>query len=57
LRDGGLHQARLGLACAAAGELDRAEAEGRKALAMQRATKSGIAARELRRLGQTLSAN
>jgi hypothetical protein len=57
LRDGGLHQARLALACAAAGELDRAEAEGRKALAMQRATKSGIAARELRRLGQTLSAN
>lgn len=56
VRDGGLHQARLALACAAAGELDRAEAEGRKALAMQRATKSGIAARELLRLRQTLSA-
>ena len=55
VRDGGLHQARLALACAAAGELDRAEAEGRKALAMHRATKSGIAARELRRLGQRLS--
>ncbi|MCA1699455.1 MAG: hypothetical protein LC790_11395, partial [Actinobacteria bacterium] len=34
MRDGGLHQARLALACAAAGEHDRARAEGRKALAI-----------------------
>jgi len=32
VRDRGLHQARLALTCAAAGELDRAQAEGRKAL-------------------------
>jgi hypothetical protein len=51
---GCLHQARLALACAAAGEHDRAEAEGRKALAIARTTKSGRAARELRRLGHTL---
>lgn len=56
-RDGGLHQVRLALACAAAGERDRAEAEGRRALAIARATKSAIATRELKALGQTLSAN
>lgn len=57
IRDGGLNQARLALACAFAGEHDRATAEGRKALAITRATKSSIAARELKRLGATLSAN
>jgi hypothetical protein len=57
VRDGGLHQARLALACALVGEHDRATAEGRKALAIARATKSSVAARELKLLGQTLSAN
>lgn len=55
MRDGGLHQARLALACAAAGEQDRAAAEGRKALAIARTTKSSVAARELRRLGAALA--
>jgi hypothetical protein len=54
-RDRGLHQARLAVACAAAGELDRAHAEGRKALAITRTTKSSGAARELKRLGAALS--
>jgi hypothetical protein len=49
-------QARLALACAGAGEHDRATAEGRKALAIARKTKSSLAARELKRLGQTLGA-
>jgi transcriptional regulator with XRE-family HTH domain len=57
VRDGGLHQARLALACAATGERDRAEAEGRKALAIARSTKSAVAARELHRLREALSAN
>jgi tetratricopeptide (TPR) repeat protein len=56
VRDGGLHQARLALACAATGEHDRARAEGRKALAIARSTKSSVAARELRRLRETLAA-
>ncbi|MGI9099516.1 MAG: helix-turn-helix domain-containing protein [Solirubrobacteraceae bacterium] len=56
LRDGGLHRARLALACAGAGELDRARAEGRKAIAVARSTNSRVAARELRRLSETLSA-
>jgi len=55
VRDRGLHQARLAVACAAAGELDRAQAEGRKALAITRTTKSSGAARELRRLGAAIS--
>lgn len=55
-RDRGVHQARLGLACAAAGEHDRAEAEGRKALAIARATKSVTTTRELKRLGEALAA-
>jgi hypothetical protein len=49
-RDGGLYLARLARACADAGELDRARAEGRKALAIARATRSSVAARELKRL-------
>jgi hypothetical protein len=53
----GGHQARLALACAATGERDRAEAEGRKALAIVRATQSRVVARELKRLGAVLSAN
>lgn len=56
VRDGGLHQVHLATACAAAGELDRAKAEGRKALAIARMTKSAMAARELRQLRETLAA-
>jgi hypothetical protein len=55
-RDAGVHQARFALACAAAGDRDRATAEGRKALAAVRGTKSSVVARELKRLGRTLSA-
>jgi transcriptional regulator with XRE-family HTH domain len=55
MRDGGLHQARLALACAAAGEHDRAKAEGRRALAIARTTKSSVAARELTRLRDALA--
>jgi transcriptional regulator with XRE-family HTH domain len=50
-----IQRARLALACAGAGEHDRAQAEGRTALAAARTTRSSIATRELRRLGQTLS--
>jgi hypothetical protein len=57
VRDGGLHQVRLALACADSGEHDRAQVEGRKALAIARNTKSSIAARELKQLGATLSAS
>jgi len=55
MRTGGVHQARLALACAAAGERERAKDEGRKALAITRATGSSVAARELKRLGGVLS--
>ena len=55
-RDYGLHRARLALACASAGEHDRARAEGRKAYASARATGSNAAARELKRLGAELRA-
>jgi hypothetical protein len=55
MRDGGLHQARLALACAAAGEHDRAKAEDRKALAIARTMKSSVAARELTRLRDALA--
>jgi hypothetical protein len=57
LRDSGVQRARLALACAEAGERDRAEVEGRKALAIARATRSNAAARELEQLGRSLSAN
>jgi len=53
-RDGGLYLARLATACADAGELDRARAEGRKALAIARTTRSSVAARELKRLAASL---
>jgi hypothetical protein len=56
VRDGGLQQARLALACAGAGEMDRARAEGRKALTIVKQTKSATATRELRRLGAALAA-
>jgi hypothetical protein len=55
-RDGCLYQARLAIACAACGQLDRAPAEGRKALALARATNSATAARELRQLHDLLRA-
>jgi hypothetical protein len=55
-RDGGLYLARLARACADAGELDRAEVEGRKALAIARTTRSSVAARELKQLATTLNA-
>jgi transcriptional regulator with XRE-family HTH domain len=51
----GVHQARLALACAASGEHDRAQVEGRKALASARATKSSVATRELKQLGSLLN--
>ncbi|HEV7807892.1 MAG TPA: hypothetical protein VGO80_18880, partial [Solirubrobacteraceae bacterium] len=54
-RDGGLYLARLARACADAGEPDRAHAEGRKALAIARATRSSVAARELKQLTTTLN--
>lgn len=55
-RDGGLYRARLAVACADAGEHDRAKVEGRKALASARATKSATTARELGRLREMLYA-
>jgi hypothetical protein len=55
-RDGGIVQARLALACAKAGEPDRATVEGRKALAVARATNSTTAKRELKRLQLALAA-
>lgn len=55
-RDGGLYLARLATACADAGELDRARAEGRKALAIARTTRSRVTARELKQLTSTLNA-
>jgi len=54
-RDGGLYLARLARACAEAGQLDRARAEGRRALAIARATQSSVATRELRQLTIILS--
>ncbi|MGH2941382.1 MAG: helix-turn-helix domain-containing protein [Solirubrobacteraceae bacterium] len=54
-RDGGLYLARLAIACADAGELDRARAEGRKAFAIARTTKSSVATRELKHLTATLN--
>jgi transcriptional regulator with XRE-family HTH domain len=56
IRDGGLHQARLALACALTGERDRAEAEGRKAFAIFKTTQSATAERELKRLVAVLRA-
>jgi transcriptional regulator with XRE-family HTH domain len=56
LRARGVHQARLAIACAQTGEIDRAKAEGRRALAITKSTKSATATRELRRLRDVLQA-
>jgi hypothetical protein len=56
MRDGGGHQARLALACAGAGELDRARVEGRTALAIARKTQSDVVRTDLKRLGAALAA-
>jgi transcriptional regulator with XRE-family HTH domain len=56
VRDRGLHWSRLALACAQAGELDRAKAEGAQALVIAKQTGSVAATRELRRLGAVLRA-
>lgn len=56
LRDGGGHQARLALACAGAGELDRARVEGRRALAIARKTQSNVLRADLKRLRAALAA-
>jgi hypothetical protein len=54
VRDRGLHRSRLALACAQAGELDRAKAEGTQAFVIAKQTGSVAATRELRRLGAVL---
>ena len=55
-RDGSVQQARLAVACAAAGDHDRARALGRRALTVARDTRSTVAQRELKRLGAALQA-
>jgi hypothetical protein len=55
-RGRGLQRAGLAVACAAAGELDRAAHEGLRALAVARATGSERAMQELRRLDRRLAA-
>jgi hypothetical protein len=54
-RGRGIQQARLALACEATGELDRAAAEGLKALDVARDTRSDITLRELKRLDRRLA--
>ena len=54
-RSRAIQQARLAQACAAADELDRAAAEGLKALEVARTTTSDLALRELKRLDQQLA--
>jgi tetratricopeptide (TPR) repeat protein len=56
IQHGGLQRARLALACALAGQLDRAKAEGAKALAIAKQTRSASVKRELKQLGAVLSA-
>lgn len=56
VQHGGIERARLALACALAGEMDRAEAEGAKALVIYKQTRSATAARELKQLGEVLQA-
>jgi len=56
IQHGGLQRARLALACALAGQRDRAKAEGAKALAIAKQTRSASVTRELKRLGAALSA-
>jgi len=55
VREQGVYLAYLANACADAGELDRARAEGAKALAIAKQTRSTTAARELHRLRATLA--
>ena len=55
-RERGLYLAYLANACAHTGELDRARAEGAKALAIAKQTRSTTAARELKQLGAMLRA-
>ena len=54
-RGRGVHRARLALACAAANELDRAAAEGLKALDIAHTTRSHVTVRELKRLDHRLA--
>jgi hypothetical protein len=55
-RTRGLHQARLALACAAAGEPERAAAGGLAALDIAQTTRSDVTVQELRRLDRRLAA-
>jgi hypothetical protein len=55
MRGRGIQYARLALACAAAGEVDRAAAEGMTALEIARDTRSDITLRELKRLDRRLA--
>jgi transcriptional regulator with XRE-family HTH domain len=55
-RTRGLHQASLALACAAAGQPERAAAEGLAALDIARTTRSDVTAQELARLDRRLAA-
>jgi hypothetical protein len=57
MRSRGVHQARLALACAGAGESERAAIEGIKALAIARSTRSDTAVRELTRLDDRLASS
>jgi transcriptional regulator with XRE-family HTH domain len=54
MRGRGIQHARLARACAAAGEFDRAAAEGMTALEIARATRSDITTRELKQLDRRL---
>jgi transcriptional regulator with XRE-family HTH domain len=56
VREQGLYLAYVANACADAGELDRARAEGAKAWAIVKQTRSATAARELKRLQHALAA-
>jgi hypothetical protein len=56
VQHGGVQRARLALACAKAGERDRAEAEGAKALVIAKRTGSVTIKRELKQLGVVLQA-
>jgi transcriptional regulator with XRE-family HTH domain len=55
-RGRGIQHARLALACAAANHVDRAAAEGVRALEIARATRSDTTVRELKRLDHQLAA-
>jgi transcriptional regulator with XRE-family HTH domain len=55
-RSRAIQQARLAQACAAAGQPDRAAAEGIEALDIARSTRSDLTLRELRRLDRQLAA-